>query len=102
MISRIWHGWTKREKADAYENLLRREVLPGIHRVRGFKGAQLLRRDANHEVEFVTITLFDSLDAVKEFAGKDYEVAVVPPEARKLLVRFDERSAHYETVFELD
>lgn len=102
MISRIWHGWTARENADAYENLLRREVLPGIHRVRGFKGAQVLRRDANHEVEFVTITLFDSLDAVKEFAGEDYEVAVVLPEARKLLGRFDARSAHYETVFELD
>ena len=102
MISRIWHGWTTRENANVYENLLRREVLPGIHRVRGFKGAQLLRRDANHEVEFVTICLFDSLDAVKEFAGEDYEVAVILPEARKLLARFDARSAHYETVFELD
>jgi len=102
MISRIWHGWTARENADAYENLLRREVLPGIHRVGGFKGAHLLRRNLNDEVEFVTICLFDSLDAVKEFAGEDYEVAVILPEARKLLARFDARSAHYETVFELD
>jgi heme-degrading monooxygenase HmoA len=106
MIRRIWHGWTKRENADAYEQLLREEVLPGIHRVPGFKGAQLLRRDApskdahsKDEVEFVTITLFDSLEAVKEFAGEDYEVAVVPPEARKLLSHFDARSAHYETIF---
>jgi len=98
MISRLWHGWTTREKADAYEKLLRSEVLPGIHRVKGFKGAHLLRRDGKQEVEFVTLTMFDSLDAVKEFAGEDYEVAVVPPEARKLLTRFDERSAHYETV----
>jgi heme-degrading monooxygenase HmoA len=98
MISRLWHGWTTRDNADAYENLLRKEVLPGIHRVRGFKGAHLLRRDLPDEVEFVTITLFDSLDAVKEFAGEDYEVAVVPPQARKLLSRFDARSAHYETV----
>jgi heme-degrading monooxygenase HmoA len=102
MISRLWHGWTTRKNADAYEKLLREEVLPGIHRVRGFKGAQVLRRDANDEVEFVTITLFDSPEAVKEFAGEDYEVAVVPPEARKLLARFDARSAHYETVFKLD
>jgi antibiotic biosynthesis monooxygenase (ABM) superfamily enzyme len=72
MISRIWHGWTSRANANAYENLLRKEVLPGIHRVRGFKGAHLLRRDANDEVEFVTITRFDSLEAVKEFAGEDY------------------------------
>lgn len=102
MISRLWHGWTKRENADAYETLLRNEVLPGIHRVRGFKGAEVLRRSVGNEVEFVTITLFDSLEAVKEFAGEDYEVAVVLPQARKLLSRFDARSAHYETVFQLE
>lgn len=102
MISRVWHGWTTRDNADAYERLLREEVLPGIHRVRGFKGAQVLRRDVSHEVEFVTITLFDSLDAVKEFAGEDYEAAVILPEAHKLLARFDARSAHYETVFRLE
>ncbi len=62
----------------------------------------MLRRDVEHEVEFVTITRFDSVEAVKEFAGEDYEVAVVPPDARKLLARFDARSAHYETVFKLD
>jgi len=101
MISRPWHGWTTRENADAYETLLRNEVLPGIHRVRGSKGAHLLRRDVKDEVEFVTITLFDSLEAVKEFAGEDYEVAVVPPQARRLLSRFDNRSAHYQTVFRL-
>ena len=102
MISRLWHGWTTREKANAYEELLKSEVLPGIHRVKGFKGAHLLRRDWKEEVEFVTLTLFDSLEAVREFAGEDYEVAVVPPEARKLLSRFDERSAHYETVLRVE
>ena len=101
MISRLWHGWTTRANADAYETLLRSEVLPGIHRVRGFKGAHLLRRDVKDEVEFVTITLFDSLEAVKEFAGEEYEGAVVPPQARKLLSRFDDLSAHYQTVFRL-
>jgi heme-degrading monooxygenase HmoA len=102
MISRIWHGWTTREKADAYEELLKSEVLPGIHRVKGFKGAHLLRRDSKNEVEFVTLTFFDSLEAVREFAGEDYEVAVVPPEAKKLLARFDERSAHYKMVLRVD
>lgn len=98
MIARLWHGWTTRGNADAYENLLRSEVLPGIHRVKGYKDAYLLRRDAGEEVEFVTLTFFDSLQAVREFAGADYEVAVVPPPARKLLSRFDQRSAHYETI----
>jgi heme-degrading monooxygenase HmoA len=102
MISRVWHGWTTRDNANAYETLLRSEVLPGIHRVRGFKGAHVLRRDLRDEVEFVTITLFDSLEAVKQFAGEDYEVAVILPEARRLLSRFDARSAHYETVFSLE
>lgn len=100
MISRLWHGWTTRENANAYEELLRSEVLPGIHQVKGFVGAHLLRRDVQDkdEVEFVTLTLFDSLEALKAFAGEDYEAAVVPPKARKLLSRFDARSVHYETV----
>ncbi|HUA14068.1 MAG TPA: antibiotic biosynthesis monooxygenase [Verrucomicrobiae bacterium] len=102
MISRVWHGWTKRGNADAYERLLRQEVLPGIHRVKGFQGGQVLRRDAGEEVEFITITRFDSLAAVREFAGEDYEVAVILPEAHRLLARFDARSAHYETAFEIE
>jgi heme-degrading monooxygenase HmoA len=102
VISRLWHGWTTRANADAYGKLLREEVLPGIHRVRGFKGAQVLRRDTKNEIEFIVITSFDSIDAVKGFAGEDYEVAVIEPAARKLLARFDERAVHYETVVQID
>lgn len=98
MIARLWHGWTTRENADAYEALLRGEVLPGIHRVPGYHGAYLLRRDAGQEVEFVTLTLFESWDAVRAFAGPDLEAAVVPAAARKLLARFDARSVHYDTL----
>src|SRR5581483_9836531 len=76
VIARIWHGWTEPgENADAYEQLLRAHVLPGIHRVAGFRGAYLLREDGPDEAEFVTVTLFDSLDDVREFAGDDYEAA---------------------------
>lgn len=102
MITRIWHGWTNRENADAYERLLKSEVLPGIHRVTGFRGAHLLRRETGDQIEFVTLTYFDDLDAVRAFAGEDYEVAVVPPAARKLLSRFDHRSLHYQTIFHID
>jgi heme-degrading monooxygenase HmoA len=101
VISRVWHGRTTRENADAYEELLRTEILPGIQRVPGYRGASLLRRDVDDGVEFVTITRFDSLDAVREFAGEDYELAVIEPEARRLLSTFDEQSAHYETVLSL-
>ena len=100
MIARIWHGWATRENADAYEALLQTEVLPRIHRIGGYRGAYLLRSDVEAEVEFVTITLWDSLEAVRVFAGDDYEVAVVPPAASQLLSRFDARSKHYETVIE--
>ena len=98
MIGRIWHGWTTPEKADAYEALLRHEIFSGIEarQIAGFQGIRLLRRDLGAEVEFVTIMWFDSLDAVRAFAGEDYEVAVVPPAARALLARFDERSQHYD------
>ncbi len=102
MISRIWHGWTTREHADAYERLLRSEILPGIAKrgIAGYRGAHLLRREVEDGVEFVTICWFDSLDAVREFAGDDYETSVVPPKARDLLSRFDDRSRHYETRLE--
>ena len=103
MIGRIWHGWTAPENADAYESLLRHEIFLGIQdrRIDGFRGIQLLRRDLATEVEFVTLMWFDSIAAIRVFAGEDYEVAVVPPEARALLSRFDERSQHYEIRAEL-
>jgi len=98
MISRIWHGWTTPDNADKYETLLKEEIFVGIENmhVRGFKGIQLLRRELGEEVEFVTIMTFDSLEAVAEFAGEDYEVAYVPAKAREVLSHFDERSQHYE------
>jgi hypothetical protein len=98
MISRIWHGYTTRANADAYENLLKGEIFVGIsnRHIRGYQGIHLLRRNSPDGVEFITVMWFDSLDAVREFAGDDYEKAVVPPEARVLLSRFDERSQHYE------
>jgi heme-degrading monooxygenase HmoA len=100
MISRIWHGWTTRENADAYEGLLRSEIFTGIaHQgIPGYRGIHLLRRNAADGVEFVTVMWFDSLEAVRTFAGDDYEVAVVPAKARQLLVRFDARSAHYDVI----
>lgn len=98
MVSRIWHGWTTPTNADTYEALLRTEIFEGIKNrdIAGFVGIDLLRRDQTNEVEFVTIMWFESLDAVRTFAGADYEVAVVPPAARAVLSHFDARSAHYQ------
>lgn len=98
MISRIWHGWTTPSNADAYEALLLGEIFVGIRgrQIPGYRGIQLLRRPSGDEVEFVTIMRFDSLGAVRIFAGDDYEACVVPPAARAILAHFDERSQHYE------
>jgi len=98
MIGRIWHGWTTPANADAYESLLKTEIFSGIgnRQIAGYRGIQLFRRNVGDEVEFITIMWFDSIEAVRAFAGEDYEAAVVPPKARALLARFDARSQHYE------
>lgn len=100
MISRIWHGWTTPANADAYEHLLRTEIFPGIlaRKIAGFRTIDLLRRNVGEEVEFITVMLFDSLDAVIAFSGPNYEEGVVPPKARAVLSRFDATSQHYEVI----
>ena len=104
MLARIWHGWTTPENAEIYENLLKTEIFPGIAAkgVRGYRGIQLLRREFGEEIEFITIMWFDSLEAIKQFAGEDYEHAYIPAKAREVLSRFDERSQHYEIREKLD
>lgn len=96
MIARLWHGWTKPENAEAYENLLRTQILPGIHRVIGYKGAWLMRLEAGSETEFITLTFWESWDAVREFAGASQTHSVVPEEAQRLLCRFDDKAVHYD------
>ncbi len=103
MITRIWHGYTSRENAQAYEELLKTEVFIEIKnkQVEGYTGIQLLRRELNDEVEFITIMQFTSLDAVKAFAGEEYEKSYVPAAARRILKRFDEKAQHYDRKLEL-
>jgi antibiotic biosynthesis monooxygenase (ABM) superfamily enzyme len=96
VIARLWHGWTSRENAAPYERFLREHMFPSMQSVPGFLGAELLRRDDGDEIAFVTITRFESYDAVRAFAGDDYERAVVEPDARALLSRRDESSEHFE------
>jgi hypothetical protein len=104
VIARIWRGWTTPENADAYQRIVSQEVLPGIaaRDLDGYHGAYLLRRELDNEVEFATILLFDTLDQVRALAGEDYEAAYVPPQARAVLARFDQRSAHYQTLLRPD
>lgn len=98
MIARIWNGWTSAKDADLYERVLRDQIFPSIRarQLDGFLGAHLLRRADGTDVAFQTIMWFVSLDAVRAFAGDDYERAYVPAEARAVLTRFDARSLHFE------
>ncbi len=97
-ICRFWRGWTTPDNADAYEELLRGQVIPGIEarRISGFRHIDLMRRDLGTEVEFATIMWFDDVASIKAFVGEDHEVSHVPAAARAVLSRFDDRAAHYE------
>jgi heme-degrading monooxygenase HmoA len=96
VIARVWRGWARPGHADAYEAVLRSRVLPGLRGLDGYRGAHVLRRTDGDEVEFVTVTYFESEEAVRAFAGEDVEHAVVSAAAREVLSRFDERARHYE------
>jgi antibiotic biosynthesis monooxygenase (ABM) superfamily enzyme len=98
VIARVWHGYTTPEHADAYEAMLKPELLPGISKKPGFRGSYLLRRNAGAEIEFITIMLWDSLDSIRAAAGPDYETAIIPEERRQHLSRWDTKSAHYKIV----
>ena len=100
MICRLWRGWTTLEDADAYERVVRTEVIPGIEarNIAGFRHIDLMRRDLGDEIEFQTLMWFESLDAIKDFMGEDYSVSHVPAEARAVLNSFDDRAAHYEVI----
>ena len=96
MIARVWHGYTKPEQADSYESMLKPELLPGVSKKKGYKGSYLLRRNVGAEVEFITIMLWESIEAIRAVAGADYETAVIPEERRQYLARHDVKAAHYE------
>lgn len=96
MIARMWHGYTRPENADAYEATLKPELLPGLSKMPGFLGSYLLRRASEDEVEFITIILWESYDALRAIASEDYQIAIVPHERRKYLKRFDAKAQHYE------
>ncbi len=96
MIARYWRGWTKPQDVEAYEALLKAKVLPGLKTIEGYRGGYILRRKDGDEVEFVVVNFFDSLDAVRRFAGEDYCTPVFEPEARRLLSRIEPQATHYE------
>jgi heme-degrading monooxygenase HmoA len=96
MIARTWKGAVRREDADDYAAYMQDTGVAGYARIPGNRGVWMLRRDRGDRTEFLMFTLWDSLDAVKGFAGEDYETAVFYPEDERFLVERDETSTHYE------
>jgi hypothetical protein len=96
----MWRGWTTPDNADAYERIVRGEVIADIEArgIAGFRHIDLMRRDLGDEVEFVTCMWFDDLACIRAFTGEDYEISHVPAAACAVLARFDERAAHYEVI----
>jgi antibiotic biosynthesis monooxygenase (ABM) superfamily enzyme len=96
MIARIWHGYTKPENADSYESKLKPELLPGMSKIPGYKGGIVLRRVMGEEVEFITIMVWESMEALQAVAGSNYTAAIIPEDRLKFLSHYDDHSAHYE------
>ena len=99
-VCRLWRGWTTNANADAYEAIVRGEVIPGIEArdIAGFRHIDLMRRHLGDEVEFQTLMWFDDLAAIIAFIGEDYAVSHVPAAARAVLSRFDGCAAHFDVI----
>ena len=98
MIARHWRGVAKREFADAYVEHLHSETFPQLVQLPGFHDASILRRDLAQGVEFLVVTVWKSLDAIRAFAGNDPESAVVPAKVQQMMIEYDRRPRHYEVV----
>jgi heme-degrading monooxygenase HmoA len=99
MICRMWRGWTQKQNADAYDSYLREELFPRLNRELkdcGYRGFHVLRLPREDEVEFVTLVWFDSRDAVRSFAGENYESPVISAKAESLLSRYSDHCDHYD------
>jgi heme-degrading monooxygenase HmoA len=96
MIARIWRGQATASNAPRYQEHATQHVFPSLAALPGHRGACLLTRETKGDVEFLAVTLWESIDSVKAFAGDDPEVAVVEPEARAVLSDFDGFARHYE------
>ncbi|MBS1915455.1 MAG: antibiotic biosynthesis monooxygenase [Bacteroidetes bacterium] len=103
MIARIWHGYTTKQNATVYEDLLKEEIFKSIanKKMTGYKGIQLLKKEKEDECEFITIMWFENIENVKQFMGDEYEKAYVLPQAQKLLKKYDAYSAHYDLAHEI-
>ena len=98
MISRHWRGLAQPDRATEYEAHLRNDTFPALKRIPGFVDASILKRAVENGVEFLVISRWRSLEAIAQFAGDDVETAVVPANVQSMMIEYDERARHYETI----
>ncbi|HEX4971472.1 MAG TPA: antibiotic biosynthesis monooxygenase [Steroidobacteraceae bacterium] len=98
MIARHWRGLVRRDRAAAYVEHLQSETLPQLVQLAGFLDAKVLRRDLSEGAEFLVVTIWESIDSIRAFAGNDVESAVVPPKARDMMIEYDRKARHYDVV----
>ena len=98
-VKRFWRGWTSNENAERYQTIFYQEVIPGIEakKPKGFLGAELLRRDLEHETEFMSILVFESMQNIIDLLGENYLDCYVPEAAKQVLSSWDEKARHYQT-----
>jgi heme-degrading monooxygenase HmoA len=102
MIARTWAGAVRAADADAYLDYLHATGLAEYQATPGNRGVLALRRITGDRAEFLLLTLWDSEEAIRRFAGDDIERAVFYPEDERFLVARDERVRHYEVVFQAE
>ena len=100
MIERVWKGWIHPDKLESYKEFLQNHFFRAAHEIPGYVGARMSYREAGDEIEVLTVIYFESVSAIRAFAGDDYEAANVSPEARDLLSHWDKRVTHYEALFQ--
>lgn len=98
MIARHWTGLAKKGKVDEYVNHLKNDTFKQLANIDGFIEASILKRELPEGIEFLIITKWDSLEAIKQFTGDNYEKAVVPKIAQEMMVRYDRLAKHYEFI----
>ncbi|WP_108522092.1 antibiotic biosynthesis monooxygenase [Bradyrhizobium algeriense] len=96
MIARLWRGRADAKNAPYYVRHISETVFPSLRDMSGYRGAQLLRRTVDAQVEFLAITHWDTLDDIRQFAGADIEVAKVEPRAEELLSDYERVAQHFE------
>ncbi|MFD2999213.1 antibiotic biosynthesis monooxygenase family protein [Pontibacter toksunensis] len=99
MISRQWAGVLKAKHAEEYMQHLKEELFPKLSSISGFCGASILRKDMEDAVEFLIITNWESMEAIRKFAGENPDLAVVPEEVQRMALQYDKQVRHYEVAY---